>query len=368
MIHTATCRIITSSFPLLLLFSNLCHGLVETCEELQAAFDLTKTQDVVIEVYPFVDIDCANFTTMSMDSNTLTVKSSEDLSTFSGNSDLREVRFEVINGAKLFWETNVEFHGTNKQDVNGGGVFVGEGSTVRFLNDLSMTDIGVLSVTDESSDFASYELSGGCVYTDGYLRVDGEATFTRCDVTGGGESSPGPGGALYVGSQGSVLFNGALKISDVTIRDDEGNNGAGIYNEGKVNIKGNAKFDLRAESGGAIFNTLGAQFYFRDKATALFIDCSAADGIAGALLNNGYFKFSGPALFVNTDSPSIYVSSTGETVLSENSVFWDNEDTNSPAILVSSGGKLDIPSSVTFIDDVESDCSTVYYDETGTCL
>ena len=158
-----------------------------------------------------------------------------------------------------------------------------------------------------------------------------------------------------------MLFNGALTISDVSITNDEGNGGAGIQNEGKVNIKGTAKFEsLRAESGGAIFNALGAQFFFRDKATALFIDCSAADFIAGALFNNGYFEFSGPALFVNTDAPSIYVSSTGETVLSENSMFWEIEDTTNPAVLVSSGGVLDIPDSVTFIDDVDSDCTTVY--------
>ena len=172
-------RVIVSRFPLLLLLPSVCRGLVETCEELQAAFDLTKTQDVVVEVHPFVEIDCANFTTMSMDSNTLTMKSNEDLSTLDpGNSSLREVRFEVTNGAKLFWEPNVEFHGTSEQDVNGGGVFVGEDSAVRFLNDLSMTDVGVVSVTDESSDFASYELSGVCVYTDGYFRVDGVAKFT----------------------------------------------------------------------------------------------------------------------------------------------------------------------------------------------
>ena len=342
--------------------------MVETCEELQAAFDLTKAQDVVVKAYPFVKIDCVNFTTMSMDSNTLTVQSSENLDNFHGNSDLREIRFEVTNGAKLIWETNVEFHGTSGQDVDGGGVFVGEGSTVRFLNNLEMTDVGVRSVPEEGSDFAD-ERTGGCVYTDGYFRVDGEATFTHCDVTGGGEGSPGPGGALFVGERGSVLFNGALEISDVSIRDDEGNNGGGIYNNGKVNVKGNAKFGyLRANDGGAIYNAAGAEFNFRNKATALFIDCTATDGVGGALLNRGYFKFSGPALFVNTDAPSIQVSSTGVTVLSENSVFWDNEDSNEPAIFVSSGGVLDIPGSVAFIDDVDSDCSTVYYAETGACL
>ena len=124
------------------MFLSVCYGLVETCEELQAAFDLTKTEHVVIEMHPFQDIDCVNFTTMAMDSNSLTVESSEDLDNYHGSGDLYEVRFEVTNGAKLFWETNVEFHGTDEQDVDGGGVFVGEGSTVRFLNDLEMTNVG----------------------------------------------------------------------------------------------------------------------------------------------------------------------------------------------------------------------------------
>ena len=351
------------------MFLSVCHGLVETCEELQAAFELTKTQDVVVEMHPFQNIDCVNPTTMSMDSNTLTVQSSENLDNFHGNSDLYEVRFEVTNGAKLVWETNVEFHGPEEQDFNGGALFVGEDSNVRFLNDLSMTDVGVRSVPEEDSDFASYQLSGGCVYTDGYFRVDGAATFTNCEVTGGGESAPGPGGVVYVGKEGSVLFNGALDMSDVSIIDDEGDDGGGIYNLGKVNIKGNARFEsMRARNGGALYNAAGANFEFRNKATSVFIDCTSHDGIGGALYNAGDFKFSGPALFTELDAPTIYVSPTGNTVISANSVFWDNEDPNSPAILVASGGAVNIHSSVSFIDDVESDCSTVFYQEDDTCL
>ncbi|CAN0510530.1 unnamed protein product, partial [Scytosiphon promiscuus] len=73
------------------------------------------------------------------------------------------------------------------------------------------------------------------------------------------------GGALYVGTEGSVLFNGALVISDVSIIDDDGGNGGAIYNEGKVNIKADAKFEnLNARSGGAIFNAIGAQFRFKN--------------------------------------------------------------------------------------------------------
>ena len=68
---------------------------------------------------------------------------------------------------------------------------------------------------------------------DGYFVVEGEASFVRCEVSGGGESSPGPGGVIYVGPTGSVLFD-TVYMSEVSIIDDEGNNGGGIYNEGKV--------------------------------------------------------------------------------------------------------------------------------------
>ncbi|CAN0546314.1 unnamed protein product, partial [Laminaria digitata] len=334
----------------LLLFSSVCDGLVKTCEELQAAFDLTKTQDVVIEMHPFEDINCGTFTTMSMDSHSLLVESSEDLKHYSGHLNLHQVRFEVTNGATLIWETNVEFNGPTGEDVNGGGMFVGEGSTVRFLNDLMMTDVGVTSVTDESSDFASIQRSGGCVYTDGSFTVDGHATFTHCDVTGGGESPPGPGGALYVGTSGSVLFNDELEISGVFLTDDYGGNGGGIYNAGKVDIKANAKFEsIVARDGAALYNAAGAEFRFTNQATALFIDCTSDDGQGSALYNWGNFEFSGPALFVDVVDPVIYVSSTGVTVLSENSVFWGNEYAYRGVVLVASGGQLDVPSSVSFI-------------------
>ena len=336
--------------------------MVETCEELKAAFDLTKTEHVVIEMHPFQDIECVNFTTMAIDSNSLTVESSEDLDHFNGNGDFYEVRFEVTNGAELFWETNVEFHGTRGQDVDGGGVFVGEGSTVHFLNDLGMTNVGIASVGYGSSDFAQYDLSGGCVYTDGYFRVDGATKFIDCISAGGGESGPGPGGAVYVGEQGSVLFNGALTMSGSTLIDDGGNLGGGIYNKGKVNIKGDAIFDTNwARNGGAIYNAMGAHFRFEDQATAVFLNNFARDG--GALHNQGYFKFAGPALFYDTGYPAVYVSSDGETVLSPNSVFWSIRETTEPAVEVASGGEVEIPSSIVFIRYADGDCGMVYYDD-----
>ena len=289
--------------------------------------------------------------------------------------DLAEISLNVTNGAKLFSEPAVEFYGSEAKDVNGGGVFVGEGSNVRFYGDVDMTDVGVRSVLEEGSDFASYQLTGGCIYTDGYFRVDGNVTLIRCEVGAGDESLPGPGGVIYVGERGSVLFGGGVEMSEVSIIGDEGNEGGGIYNKGKVNIEGNLIFDdLRAEASGAIFNAAGAEFSFRNGATTLFTDCLAFDGIGGGLYNQEDFKFSGPALFVNTDSPFIYVSTDGETELSGKSGFLANEDNVSgmdsinPAVPVASGGEINVPSSVVFYAADDSGCNMVYYKEDETCL
>ena len=362
------CRIITSSFPLILLLSNVCHGLVETCEQLQAAFDLTKTEDVVIEIHPYDNIVCDVFTTMTMDSNSLTVKPSEDISSIYTNLELDGIRFNVTNGAKLSWEPSVEFIGSGTQDVNGGALYVGEGSTAHFLSRLEMTDVRIASVTDDA-DFATYSLSGGCLYTDGYLRVDGAASFTGCENAGGGESSPGPGGAMYVGPDGSVLFKGTVAISDTHLTNEGGDYGGGIYNEGKVNIKGAATFtNVWALRGSAIYNAVGGTVNFRNKAAAQFVDCSEPEHITGALFNEGYMAFTGPTLFYDSGYPAITISSDGETVLSAPLVFWASFGDNEPFVQVESGGQLVIPGSALFINNDEADCSTVYYKETDTCL
>ncbi|CAM9653222.1 unnamed protein product [Pylaiella littoralis] len=339
----------------LLLLPGVCQELVETCEELQAAFELTKTQDVVVEMYPFADIECETYTNMTMTSNTLTVNSSENLDNFFGSSSLTRVRIEVTNGAKLFWETNVFFDGVEEEDEinnDGGAVFVGEGSTVRFLNDLEMRDVGITNERDEDSDFASFVRSGGCVWTNGYFRVDGAATFTGCEIVGAGESPPGPGGAIYVGEKGSVLFNDGVTITETSITDDGGGEGGGIYNLGKVNIKGNSRFeDIRASSGVAIYNGENAKFTFRRGASVLFRDLSNRDSEGSALVNLGYFKLAGPALFVDAEAPVIVARDSSETIISKNSAFWTFDDSGfvGQALSISDTAEITIPNSVTFV-------------------
>ncbi|CAM9683556.1 unnamed protein product, partial [Ectocarpus sp. 8 AP-2014] len=87
------------SYLALLLIPGACHGLIETCDDLLAAFEQTQTEDVVVEMHPFADIECDTFTNMTMTSNTLTVSSSENVDNFFGSSNLVNVRLDVTNGA-----------------------------------------------------------------------------------------------------------------------------------------------------------------------------------------------------------------------------------------------------------------------------
>lgn len=51
----------------------------------------------------------------------------------------------------------------------------------------------------------------------GNFRVDGVTTFQSCDNIGGGESSPGKGGAVFNGNTGSILFAGGVNILDTSL-------------------------------------------------------------------------------------------------------------------------------------------------------
>ena len=357
------------------------QDIVESCDDLKAAVDATREGDVNVLMYPFADIECANFTTFTLlEGNDLTVSSSEDLERYFGSSSFENVRFEVVNGSSLSIENNVFFHGLDDQDVNGGALFVGEGSTVTFLNDLTTRDVGVRSVTDESSDFASYQLSGGVIYNEGKVTVEGESKFFDCENGGGGESSPGPGGCVYNGETGFMLLKGGVEMSDVSILDDEGNNGAGFYNLGRVNVWGDSKFSsMFAETAGAIYNGSGAKFNFRKGASVIFNECKASDGKAGVIFNDGEFKFTGPALFLEGRSfyvgGAIVIGESGSMKVSKDSVFFKNfSDGGSGApIFVDAGGSLDISlKDVHFIQNLGyeglSVCQTAFFEEDGSCL
>ncbi|CAM9749006.1 unnamed protein product, partial [Hapterophycus canaliculatus] len=155
------------------------------------------------------------------------------------------------------------------------------------------------------------------------------------------------------------LFSSSVYIFETYITDDGGGSGGGIYNLGKVSIKGSSRFEeISASSGAAIYNGEGAQFTFSNGATALFRDLSNRDSQGSALFNLGYFEFSGSALFVDVQSPAIVAADDSETILSENSAFWELQEVSvsgsvsepgSEAIAISDSAEITIPSSVTFV-------------------
>lgn len=212
---------------------------------------------------------------------------------------------------------------------------------------------------------------------DWYLRVEGEAIFNNCEVGDGGKSSPGPGGAIFVDESGVVVFNGGVQITDVSILDDEGSNGGGIYNKGTVNVKGSSKFERNwAETAGAIYNDEGAFFRFKKGATAVFSECASFDGLASSIFNAGYFEFSGAALFLESKSESrggaMAVSPTGETILSTDSVFFQVESKGDigASVYVFEGGSVKIPESLPFVATGEDDgvCGTIYFEDGEECV
>jgi len=358
---------------------------LESCDNLHEAIDMSMSGNVNVTMHPFADIICDKFTTFTLSEYNLYISSTNDdpNHTFHGNANFQNVRFKVVNGAELTFSTDVLFEtledNDDVRDVNGGAFYIGKGSSVRFLSNFETKNIGVRSETEESSDFANHQNDGGCIWNNGYFRVDGEAVMAMCKNQGGGESSPGRGGAIFNDVDGSILFSNGVDISDVRLTDDEGNDGGGFYNFGKVVIKGDSKFfDMRAESAGAIYNVEGAVFKFKENASALFYQCRAFDGHSGAIINNGLFKFSGPALFISGSSDykssQISVGSSGVMKIRKNSYFFDNScsDPNCATINVEEGGELKFSKTTQFINSASRYgdilCEGVFFEEGEVCM
>lgn len=121
----------------------------------------------------------------------------------------------------------------------------------------------------------------------------------------------------------------------------------GIYNRDKINTNADAMFEhLRVWDGGALFNAHGVQFRFQGQATALFLYSTSHDGIGCALFNDCFSSVVAQLFSSRRMRLQSTIHPTGETVLSENSVFWTNEDSSDPVIFVASGGEIDTTSSV----------------------
>lgn len=52
------------------------------------------------------------------------------------------------------------------QEVDGGVLKVEEGGYARFREDVSMTSVTIMSVTDEGSDISSDRWFGGCIHNE----------------------------------------------------------------------------------------------------------------------------------------------------------------------------------------------------------
>ena len=375
-----------------MLYSASANIEIKSCDDLQKVFDMAQNEYVNASMHPFADIHCDNFTTFSLGSGyDIDVFSTDNLDNFYGNANFVNVRLEIVNGSKITFEPNILFENYDEEDpvyhdVNGGALFIGKDSTVRFLNKFDTKNIGVRSMTEESSDFANHQNDGGVIHNSGLFEVNGYAKFIRSENVGGGESSPGKSGGIFNNVTGSVVFNKGVEFDDISITDDEGNDGAAMYNMGNVHVRGNSKFfNLRAESAGAIYNDVNATFTFCDGASALFYNCRSSDGVGGSIYNKGNFTFSGPAAFIdcksNNDAGAIYQAS-GTMNLSDNSYFFgiqsDGYRSQDAPVVVKNGSEFNFNKNfVTFVgseksypdenNEVEVLCPGVYYEENNKC-
>lgn len=362
-------------------------GDIQSCQDMVDLFDRAGSESVTATMDPFQDVICDEFTTITLDSGyDVTILSSEDdLDNFFGRAVMRKLRLEVLGGSKVTFEVNTGFEldldEDDYPDVNGGALYIGQDSNVVFLNDFHVTDVGVRSETVDGSDFPDHQNDGGVINNNGFFRVNGDATFERCENSGGGEGSPGRGGCVFNGENGSMVFEGDLEMSDVSITDDEGNSGGGFYNLGKVNVKGDSLFDLlRAETGGAIFNGEGATFNFRSGGSTAFVANRAQDGNGGSVHNLGNMNFRGPVLFLQSTAEYLggAVFNSGSMKFGDMAIFFDvrAEDFTGAPVYVDDGGELDFKESDVVFLDIEVDeladplltCKGVYFEGDDACI
>lgn len=358
---------------------------IKSCNDFAETIENVNHGDLTVSMYPFADIECLNHTTFNITSgNKLTIVSTENLDNYYGSSNFVNVRMNVDNGSSLSIENNVVFHTPDRNhddlpDVNGGSFYVGKNSEVRFLNEFKTQYIGVRSQTVDGSDFPDHQNSGGVIYNSGKFVVEGLAIFENCENSGGGEGSPGPGGCVY--NDGYMLFKNGVEMSDVSIIDDEGNDGAGFHNKGSVRVSGPSKFSrMFAESAGAIFNEKDSLFIFKKGSSVVFNECKASDGVAGAVFNDGFMKFAGPALFLESRSyyqgGAIVVGKYGEMKLSQDAIFFGNFGGDSGApVYVRDGGifkfnadKASFIDNSGYEDSTVEECLSIYDESKGKCI
>ena len=333
---------------------------LKTCNDMHDYINTSKELNLIH------DITCDQFTTFTVSGYDLTIQTSK-------STTLRNIRFEVIDGASLTFGDSIVFRNaievTNENnaqafpDVRGGGAFyVGENSKVKIRGHFETYQIGIGS---------EYNTDGGCIWNNGNFHVFGSSTMRQCDNKSG-ESNGGKGGAIFNGVNGIMKFDKGMSMSETSSTND-GSLGAGFYNLGSVIIKGTSKFSEMHSSvgGGAIYNGEGAVFKFRSDSVVLFNRC-ADEGV----INDGVLGLYGITIFLEdrteVNGAQIYVGPTGTMKMKRNSIFFRRyqvDEIYDPIIVVADGGDLNYSKTTKFVTVALPDgvCGGIYFEKDQSC-
>eukprot|EP00904_Undaria_pinnatifida_P011695 jgi/Undpi1/7656/HiC_scaffold_23.g10129.m1 len=358
------------------------------------AVDLTVNSGNTDATLTAAVIACDEWTTFEIQNNRLKLVA-QDGGSFADDQvyAFENVRFLVTSGV-LRADVAVSFTtGADdiRPEVDGGVLKVEEGGYARFREDVSMSDVNLLSYVDEGSDISSDRWFGGCIHNQGTIRFEDFFSASDCATVGGGESAPGNGGGIFNGETGSIVFKGEMEMTDCGTFDNEGNLGGAIYNEGKITMFDTSTFvDNRGAGGGAIYNS-GIIKFLKD-AFATFIGNRTYDGgDSGGQAQNLCVQIDRPAalrptLFRGKTNTTLKVSNFGSINFNGGVIFEDGFTeagggaiSNSDTVIIKQsavfrnnvasedGGAITSPSYATFDlpDDTVFDGNYVRYDPYG---
>eukprot|EP00904_Undaria_pinnatifida_P011697 jgi/Undpi1/7658/HiC_scaffold_23.g10131.m1 len=335
--------------------------------ELQDAVDLAVNSGDTDAVLTAEGIACDQWTTFEIKNNKLKLVA-EDGGSFADDQvyAFENVRFLVSSGV-LRADVALSFttgEDNQRQEVDGGVLKVEEGGYARFREDVSMTSVTIMSVTDEGSDISSDRWFGGCIHNEGSIRFEDYFLAVDCATVGGGESPPGNGGGIFNGETGDIVFKGKMKMTDCGTFDNEGNRGGAIYNDGKVTMFKSAKFfDNASAAGGAIKNN--GVMKFLKKSLAKFRGNRTYDSgeSGGQVSNTGTLYFNGGVIFEDgfTEASGGAIANYDTVIIKLSAVFEDN-------VASEDGGAISSPFDATFVlpDDTVFEGNYVRY-EWGYC-
>ncbi|CAN0400822.1 unnamed protein product [Ectocarpus sp. 12 AP-2014] len=199
------------------------------------------------------------------------------------NYNFENARFEVKGGADLTFaiEGRFSFNYAESQGTDGGAIYVESGSSATF---------DVPSKVNFEGNTVEAGYSGGVVYAGGEVVFTGDAVFISNEARSSGDEPAGYGGAVAVGPEGSLEFQGALEFTDNKAQ--SGGSGGAIANFGSLVFRRKSYFwfNTAAEDaigdggfGGAIYAGYGSTTEFFRR--TIWFYSEAASG--GALYNLG---------------------------------------------------------------------------------